>query len=218
MLDTSSYNPRDREGCSSIPRAVVNSITDALVDQIECGLVVCDSRGRLLHANRSARREMNDGRVLRLAHDALQVDPDSHADLAAALHDAAIRQRSRLLWLGVDDQQLMIVVRPIAIEGVGNAQTALIVLGRRDLCSPLGLEMLAIRHGLTLAERRVFRGLIANRSAREIANAHGVCLPTVRTQIQSVREKVGVRSIDELLLRAAQVPPVSSWHECGSAA
>ena len=129
MLDTSSYNPRNREGCSSIPRAVVNSITDALVDQIECGLVVCDSRGRLLHANRSARREMNDGRVLRLAHDALQVDPDSHADLAAALHDAAIRQRSRLLWLGVDDQQLMIVVRPIAIEGVGNAQTALIVLG-----------------------------------------------------------------------------------------
>lgn len=199
------------------PRPVVNSIADALVDQIECGLVVCDSRGRLLHANRAARRELTDGRVLRLAHDALQVDSESHADLSAALHDAAIRQRSRLLWLGADDQQLMIVVRPIAVEAFGATPTALVVLGRRSLCSPLGLEMLAIRHGLTLAERRVFRGLIANRSAREIADAHGVCLPTVRTQIQSVREKVGVRSIDELLLRAAQVPPIGSLHECASA-
>jgi hypothetical protein len=37
-------------------------------------------------------------------------------------------------------------------------------------------------------------------------------IATVRTQIQSIREKLQVRSIDELLLRAAAVPPVAALH------
>jgi hypothetical protein len=35
----------------------------------------------------------------------------------------------------------------------------------------------------------------------------------VGAQIQSIRDKLGVRSVDALLLRAAQLPPVSSWQE-----
>jgi hypothetical protein len=35
----------------------------------------------------------------------------------------------------------------------------------------------------------------------------------VGAQIQAIRDKIGVRSVDALLLRAAQLPPVSSWQE-----
>ena len=35
---------------------------------------------------------------------------------------------------------------------------------------------------------------------------------TIRTQLQSMREKVGVSNIDKLLLTAARVPPVPSCH------
>ena len=109
-------------------------------------------------------------------------------------------------------RRLTAVAMPIQVDSLG-MPAALLMIGRRNVCSPLGLEMLALRHGLTLTERRVLRALIASQSARDIADAHGVAMSTIRSQIQSIRDKVGVRSIEELLLRAAQVPPVSSWHE-----
>jgi DNA-binding CsgD family transcriptional regulator len=189
----------------------------ALMDQIECGLVALDAQGTLLHANRAARRELKAGRALRLFGNRLGCSSGAQSEFAAALHDAAIRQRSRLLWIGEGDERLMLVAMPLRAED-GAPPTALLMLGRRSLCSPLGLEMMSMRYGLTLAERRVLRALVASQSAREIASDHGVALSTVRTQIQAIRQKVGVRNIDALLLRAAQVPPVGSWHEFGEAA
>ena len=212
MLDLQRLSPSPTPQSPTLNRPVIGRIADALIDQIECGLVVCDRNGEVLHANRAARRELDTGPILRCTDGLVRCQTGSQADLTSALHDAAIRERSRLLWLGSHDDRLMVVAMPIRVEECA-IPTALLVMGRRSLCSPLGLEMLAIQHGLTHAERRVLRGLIANRTAREIALAHGVGLPTIRTQIQSVREKVGVRSIDALLLRAAQVPPISSWLE-----
>jgi DNA-binding CsgD family transcriptional regulator len=192
---------------------MANGLAAALMDQIECGLLACDGQGRLLHANRAALRELDSARALMLVGRALHCPGELQAEFAAALHDAAHRQRSRLLWVGQGEQQLMVVATPVRGEDVG-IPAALLMMGRRNLCSPLGLEMLALQHGLTLAERRVLRALIANHSARQIASDHGVAVSTVRTQIMSIRAKVGVRNIDALLLRAAQVPPVSSLHGC----
>lgn len=50
----------------------------------------------------------------------------------------------------------------------------------------------------------------ANQKASEIALAHGVGLATVRAQIQSVRNKFGVSSIDALLLQVAALPPITT--------
>lgn len=188
-----------------------DSLVRGLIDQVECGLALCGNDGRLIYANRAAWREFDHGGALVLLADSVHCKAGSQAELGQALHDAALKQRTRLLLVGAPDVQLPIVVMPVRVDGLGTP-CALIMIGRRTLCSPLGLEMLAIRHGLTLAERRVLRALIADQSARQIATVHGVAMTTVRTQIQSIREKVGVRSVDALLLRAAQVPPVSSWH------
>jgi DNA-binding CsgD family transcriptional regulator len=88
----------------------------------------------------------------------------------------------------------------------------LVMMGRRQVCSPLGMELLASHHGLTFAESRVLRALVDNLSPREIAASHGVAIATIRTQISAVRDKLGVRSIDALLLRAAAVPPLTGRH------
>ncbi len=202
-------------------RSTMAELALALMDQIECGLIAADAQGQLLHANRAARRELKSGRVLRLVGERLSCAVGGQSELAAALQEAAVKQRSRLLWIGEGAERLMLVAMPMRGErnGEGGGRpTALLMLGRRSLCSPLGLEMMSIRYGLTLAERRVLRALVASQSAREIASDHGVALSTVRTQIQAIRHKVGVRNIDALLLRAAQVPPVGSWHEFGEVA
>ncbi len=195
-----------------IARSALDKLAAALMDQVECGLVTCRSDGVVIHANRAARRELDQGRVLSLIGNVVHCKVDPQIDLVNALHDAALKQRSRLLLLGSGSDRLAAVAMPIHSEGLGSP-AALLMIGRRSVCSPLGLEMLALRYGLTLTERRVLRALIASQTARDIADAHGVAMSTVRSQIQSIRDKVGVHSIEELLLRAAQVPPVSSWHE-----
>lgn len=182
----------------------------ALIDRIECGLAAVTATGGLLHANLAARREFDGGGALRVEDGKLVcASPADHWGWQAAVHDAAVRQRSRLVWAGSGARRLMIVAMPLHVEEIG-APGVLLMLGRRSVCSSLGLEMLASHHGLTSAERRVFGELVGNQSTREIADAHGVAMNTVRTQVRSIREKMQVRSIDALLLRAAEVPPVAA--------
>lgn len=190
--------------------AIGGGFAVALMDAIECGLIACDGDGRLLHANRAARREIGPGRALCLVGGRLRCGDALDSVLANAVKDAALRGRRRLFWVGVGDGRQMVVTMPVDAADGSGLPAVLVILGRRNLCSPLGLEMLALRHGLTLAETRVLGGLIETRAARQIAQDHGVRLCTVRTQIQAIREKVGARNIEELLLRVAQVPAITS--------
>ena len=64
--------------------------------------------------------------------------------------------------------QLMVSVLPFQLPGALSDQV-LVVLGRRQHCSELGLEMLAGSYGLTLAEPRVLSGLVRQATPREIA-------------------------------------------------
>jgi DNA-binding CsgD family transcriptional regulator len=187
----------------------MNRLVTALMDRIECGLLACTDAGDVLHANAAARRELQDSPLFQLVDNRLRCAAASLDAWLNALHEASVRHRSRLLLLGTEPARQMLAVTPLPVDGM-ESSVILVMMGRRQVCSPLGLEMLASNHGLTFAESRVFRALVGNRTPREIAASHGVAVATVRTQIQSMREKLGVRSIDALLLRAAEVPPMTT--------
>lgn len=188
-----------------------NRLTMALIDRIGSGIAAVSADGVLLQANRTAREELKRGPTLTLHGERVQCLRAFDSEWRSTLHDATVRQRSRLLWLGQGEARLLVIAMPMQVEGLEEA-AALVMFGRRSVCSPLGIEMLASRHGLTYAERRVFSALVDNRTTSEIAALHGVGMSTIRTQILSIREKLQVRSIDELLLRAAEVPPVAPLH------
>jgi DNA-binding CsgD family transcriptional regulator len=181
-----------------------------IVDQIDCGLLVCDAHGRMLHANRAALRELDSAQVLKLQDGTLCCRGPSAADLAAAIQAAATRGLRRLVNLQ-DSPPLMLVVLPMDPEPGGNPMV-LVMIGRRSLCTPLGLELLAIQHRLTWAEQRVLRAIVGGVAVRDIATENGVAVSTVRSQVQSIRDKLGVGNIDALLLVAARIPPVPSCH------
>jgi DNA-binding CsgD family transcriptional regulator len=191
--------------------AINSPLALALIDRIECGIAAVGPTGQLHYANRAARREFARTQTLRLQGQQVICSATDTHEWHAALHDAALRQRGRLLWLGGQAERLMVIVMPVQLDEL-SSPAALLMLGRRSICSPLGLEMLATRHKLTFAERRVLAALVENQSTAEIAATHGVGMATIRTQIQSIRDKLQVRSIDALLLRAAEVPPVTSLH------
>jgi DNA-binding CsgD family transcriptional regulator len=171
-----------------------------LVDEIDCGLIVCDGDGSVRLVNRSAERELASARLLARGRDRLVC----HGTASPSLEG-----RRQLVTLSLGNDRLVLLVAPLQPHG-DDEPLVLVMLGRRGLCSALALEMLSSVHGLTLAERRVLAALLDETAPRQIAKAHGVALSTVRTQITSIRNKLGVRSVEALLVRAGEVPQVPS--------
>jgi DNA-binding CsgD family transcriptional regulator len=187
----------------------LQSLRALLIDEIECGMIVCDGHGVVQLANLAARQELASGRILERVGETLRCIGGAADGLDTALRAAVHKGRRQLIQLSHRGDRLLVSVVPLRPAG-SDATYALVVLGRRRPCSDLGLEMLANVYGLTLAERRVLAALMNEASPREIAAANSVALSTVRTQISSIRSKLGTRSVDGLLIRAAEVPPVPS--------
>lgn len=178
-----------------------------LVDEVECGLIVCDSRGLVRFANRAAVQELTSARMLYRRDEDLRCVGSGGAALDAALRVTAIKGRRQLLTLTHQGDRLMVSLIPFTVDACAEP-LVLIVLGRRGPCSALGLEMLSGVHGLTLTERRVLAGLMSEAAPRQIAVDQGVALSTVRSHISAIRSKMGVRTIEALLIRVAEVPQV----------
>jgi DNA-binding CsgD family transcriptional regulator len=200
-------NPSGDAG--STAAATEQRLQRALVDEIECGLIVCDGQGHIDFTNQAAQRELGSAGLLLHVDGYLTRGPGAAGDLDTALRAAAQRGRRSLVRLQSADDRLLVSVLPFGPDGVGPGRV-LVMLGRRQPCSDLGLELLAGTCGLTLAERRVLAALVRELTPREIAARHAVAMSTVRTQISSIRAKLGARSIEGLMLRAAEVPPVAS--------
>jgi len=181
----------------------------AVFDEIEFGLIVCDAPCQVVFANQSAQSELASERLLLCRGAGLGRAPGAAGELEAALQQAVTRGRRSLVRLTRPGDLLLVSVQPLPDSDRGVSR-ALLVLGRREPCSELGLELLAGSYGLTLAERRVLSALVREATPREIAQQHSVALSTVRTQISSIRAKLGARNVEGLLLRAAQVPPMAS--------
>ena len=196
-------------GEPALPQDPMSHLPLDLFDEIELGLIVCDGHGLLRFANQAASRELGSASLLLRSDGRLRQAAGTSGDLPGALRQAAQRARRSLVRLGHGGDRLMVSVLPFGPAQAGG-QHVLVMLGRRQPCSELGLEMLAVSYGLTLAERRVLGALVREASPREIAAQNSVALSTIRTQIQAIRVKLGARNVEGLLLRAAEVPPVAS--------
>ncbi len=181
----------------------------SLVDEIDCGVMVCQADSTICFANQAMRHGDPPCDAGHDAAAALRCDARDAACLHAAVLQAATKGRRQLILLAHGPRRRMVSVAPLRLGGVAEPRV-LLMLGRRMSCSALAVEMLGAAYALTLAERRVLAGLLADAAPREIAETLGVQLSTVRSQITSIRLKAGVRSIEALLLLAAEVPPLAA--------
>ena len=204
----SDFAPNYRE-CGEVAASLPQRLRTALLDEIALGLMVCDRHGQLQFVNPAADQELASEHVLSRLGQRLCCTGTNSSALDGALRKAASKGVRQLLTLTHAANSLMVAVVPLAMDNVCEPMLML-VLGRRGACSALGLEMLSGLYGLTLAERRVLCGLVADISPRDIAACGGVSLSTVRTQIASIRTKFGVRNIEGVLIRVAEVPMVPS--------
>jgi len=181
----------------------------ALLDELDTGIVLCDARGHALLFNEAARRELADGGVLSLsAEGALLVFKGSNPlALRRAIVNAVVKGLRQLVPIQGDGRKLMVAVQPLRADPELPTYAALL-LGRRQVCPELAVEMLGRLHDLTPAERRVLKGLLAGKPVASLAQVYGVAESTVRTQVAALRAKFGVRRIDDLVMLIAEMPPM----------
>lgn len=176
-----------------------------MLDEIDYGMLLVSETAELLHINRAARADLDDGHPLQLLGRQLRArHPQDLARLHDALAGASQRGLRRLLALGDGGARANIAVIPL-----GGAAT-LVTLGRRQLNERISVQCFARLHALTPAETRVLESLCEGLQPREIAELGEVGLATVRTQIGSIREKTGAANIRALVRQVAVLPPMVS--------
>ncbi len=178
------------------------------LDEVDYGMLIAQDQ-RVLHLNHAARRELDSQHALQLLAGELRAQ---RPEDVAPLHDAlsgAERGLRKLLTLGAGAQRVSVAVVPLWL-GPGAAPAVLLLIGKSRVCQPLSVQWFARSHGLTPAETRVLEELCEGSEPREVAQAFGVGLATVRTQIGSIRAKTGADSIRALVRQVAVLPPMLS--------
>jgi len=187
-------------------------VLEAILDELDYGVWLLLPSSQVRLANRAALRECSGGRHLRLAAGSLRaVDEPGQRALTAALLQADSGRRS-LLVLGVGSESLPLATVPLgrSPNGLGGV---LLLSGRHRACEVLSIEMFARHQQATAAETTVLRALCEGLRPREVAARSGVALTTVRTQIQSLRQKTGCSTVGDMVRRVTMLPPVVNLME-----
>jgi DNA-binding CsgD family transcriptional regulator len=179
-----------------------------MLDEIDYGMLLVADDRVVLHANHVARAELDAEHPLQLLGAELRVrHPQDVAPLREALAGARTRGLRRLLGLGQGAQRVSVAVVPLPTAD-GDEALTLLVFGKRRMCEALSAHWFAREHGLTPAEARVLAALCDGRPPVKIAEAQGVAISTVRSQIGAIRSKTGAPSIRALVRQVAVLPPL----------
>ncbi|MCW5652718.1 LuxR C-terminal-related transcriptional regulator [Hydrogenophaga sp.] len=177
-------------------------------DEIDYGMLVIDSQGRILHANHLARHELASGRMIMSYGNSLL---GSHAGFTGQIQqamEASLRGQRRLIMLVQGERELSLAFTPLSHPLEADPPSVLVLLSRQSTCDNLAVRMFARTLSLSPSEEAVLMGLCRGLGIPDIARQHGVAQSTVRSQIKTLREKAGASSIRRLLHRINSLPPV----------
>ncbi len=180
-----------------------------MIDEIDYGVLLLDPLGHVRLLNRAARRELDERHPLHLVSGQLHArGPQDMLALAGALSGALHKPQRELLWLGQGSARVSVAVLPLGAQALDGGPATMLLLGRREVAEGLSVTGFARSHGLTPAETRVLEALYAGVPPAKIAEAQGVRISTVRTQIGNLRDKTSARSIRALVRMVSVLPPV----------
>jgi len=179
------------------------------LDHVGRGMLLVTTGGRVLHANRLARQALDGVHALKLDQGRLRAaTPQDTLALMDALDAAMHRGLRRMLHLRPQPAADALTVAVLPLDAQGGGGAALVSLPQAGRTQDLAVHSFARQHGFSSAETQVLEALLAGRRPGDIAQAKGVKLSTVRTQIGQLRLKCGAHSIRELLDRVAALPPM----------
>lgn len=179
--------------------AAAPSALEAVVEHLDEPWLGLDADGRLLAANRAARRLLDTADLLKVDRTrVVPVAPRLQFGWRDALAEVRAGRR-RMLWSG-DSEARSILMQP-------GCETVPVILRVGDDAIGRLRRLWAFAHaiGLSAQETRVLEGLVAGDGPAEIAARHEVAIATVRTQVRGVLGKAQVRGMRELLALVARL-------------
>lgn len=183
-----------------------------LMDELAYGVLLATARGRMLHANLAARRELACGKVLTLQDGQVQVtDLAQRRLLTLALAKAETGRRS-LVALRTRAGRLSVAVVPLRTERSAGTAVVALMVARPSVCDAVMLCLFARAHGLTPSEEQVLAILCQGDSAPEIAVQLKVAVSTVRSHIRSLCAKTQSNGVRALVAQVAVLPPIGAAH------
>ncbi len=180
-------------------------------DEVDYGVMLLTSDAQLLYANHVARHELEQQQALRVMGFALTASIDAQQrSLVRAIEEAGKGMRG-LREFG-KTQPLAVSFLPVDADALdlhdGPQRRVMAIMGKRRVCEALSFCLFARLHQLSPAETRVLQAVCDGHTAEQMAQAHGVAVSTVRTQVQQIRHKTGNASLRDLVRRVASLPPV----------
>ncbi len=189
-----------------------SQLSQATIDALRQAVLVLDERGQILATNPAAQAQLSSGnQILKVRHGRLLA---LGQDASPPFDQAMFQAKS---GLGVH-----IGFRHITSEGPARVRSArLVPLSEVDLwglpkstarllliiepeatIDEAAFQSFALLFRLTRAEQAVLRRLMLDATAEEVAEHLHVSLPTVRTHIQNLRSKTGVRRMADIISMA----------------
>jgi DNA-binding CsgD family transcriptional regulator len=181
-----------------------------LVDELAHGVMIVNTQGWILHANRAALGALQRGVGLGTSHGGLKLK--SVADqsrLALALTKAASGKRS-LIRLEDNGGSTNLAVVPLNRQAAGPCDRIALLLSREDSCEPSLFAAFAHSHRLTRTEEQVLQLLCRCLTAPEIALQMKVAVSTIRSHVRSLCAKTATHGVRQLINLVTALPPLAS--------
>ncbi|PTX54641.1 regulatory LuxR family protein [Litoreibacter ponti] len=179
------------------------------LDGIALPLIIVDAEGLLQVANAAGQKLIDRSVLMHHAPSGLisLVDDTDNGLFRRALREAKTESDPRGLVVDYGNHPASICVAPFHPTMMTNLKTEMDVFGQSQLFavffgtkgnSPINSDLLQDVFQLTRREADVCSALVAGQSPAQIAETQGRAEKTIRNQIQSVHDKIGVTSTREL--------------------
>jgi DNA-binding CsgD family transcriptional regulator len=193
-----------------------SQLLSATLDEIACGVIIVDTRGKVQHCNLAGQVILQRGQLLKDDVHGLQAAASNDAEpLLQALTKAAQGKRS-MLTLGTKAQSTVAVV-PLdrhdrhtqAGEATESTESRIaLIFSRSGMCETLMMSFFARAYQLTRSEEQILSLICVGHTAPEMAKQLSVGEATVRTHIRSICQKTHSHGIREVVKRLALLPPL----------
>ena len=204
---------------SALPLAAVNMISDSfdagadllglLVDELAHGVMIVNTQGWILHANRAALGALQRGVGLATTHGGLKLKSVADQNrLTLALGNAASGKRS-LIRLDDAGGSTNLAVVPLNRQLAGPCDRIALLFSREDACEPSLFASFAQSHRLTRTEEQVLQLLCRCLSTPEIALQMRVAVSTIRSHVRSLCAKTSTHGVRQLINLVAALPPLA---------
>ncbi len=205
---------------AALPLPAVNMTSDSfdasadllalLVDELAHGVMIVNTQGWILHANRAALGALQRGVGLATTHGGLKLKSVSDQNgLLQALGKAASGTRSLTRFQGTGGSTSLAVV-PLNRQSAGPCDRIALLLSREEPCEPTLFASFAQSHRLTRTEEQVLQLLCRCLRTPEIALQMKVAVSTIRSHVRSLCVKTsshGVRQLINLVSALPQIAP-----------